>query len=108
MITPDTTPDASRKTRILARLFDIRNIIAALIGIYGILLVLAGLMPDAFGTREHRPRDANRVDMAAGTDANTWVGLIMVAVATAPRRRTRRRPLVADPDSDGEQKATMS
>lgn len=108
MITPDTTPGASRKTRILARLFDIRNIIAALIGIYGVLLVLAGLMPDAFGAREHQPRDANRVDMAAGTDANTWVGLIMVVVAAVFVIWALWRPLVSDADADGEQKATMS
>ncbi len=108
MITPETKPGADRTRRILARLFDIRNIIAALIGIYGVLLVLAGLMPDAFGTRAHEPKDANRVDMAAGTDANTWVGVIMVAVAMIFVAWALWRPLVSDPDADGDEITTLS
>ncbi|SNS97634.1 hypothetical protein [Rhodococcoides kyotonense] len=75
MTTPDKTPG------LVARLFDIRSVIGALLGIYGILLTLAGLFPSVFGNETHSSPSNNVVDMSVGTSANLWVGLIMLAIA---------------------------
>jgi hypothetical protein len=75
MSTPEKKPSA------LARLFDIRSVIGALLGIYGILLTLAGLFPSVFGNETHSSPANNVVDMSVGTSANLWVGLVMLALA---------------------------
>ena len=67
-------------TRPRFHLFDIRNIIGALLEIYGVVLIFAGLVPAILA--EHEPASAdNRVDLYIGTDANWWVGLALLAVA---------------------------
>jgi H+/Cl- antiporter ClcA len=73
-----TAPQANR---VLAKLFDIRTIIGALLAIYGVVLTIAGFLPAVL--REHSDPAAagNRSDLYIGTDANWWVGLIMLAVA---------------------------
>ena len=64
----------------LTRLFDIRNIVGALLGIFGVLLTIAGLAPAILGP--HQPSTAhNTVDLYVGTSANWWVGLVLIAVA---------------------------
>jgi hypothetical protein len=65
----------------LPYLFDIRNVIGALLAIYGVVLTIAGLAPGLL--REHDDRGAvdNLVDLYIGTDANWWVGLILIGVA---------------------------
>lgn len=75
-----TTPDKQNPT-LVARLFDIRSVIGALLGIYGILLTLAGLFPSVFGNKTHSSPSNNVVDMSVGTSANLWVGLVMLAIA---------------------------
>ncbi len=75
MSTPENKPSA------LARLFDIRSVIGALLGIYGILLTLAGIFPSVFGNKTHSSPSNNVVDMSVGTSANLWVGLVMLAIA---------------------------
>lgn len=75
MTTPDSKPSA------IARLFDIRSVIGALLGIYGILLTLAGIFPSVFGNKTHSSPANNVVDMSVGTSANLWVGLVMLALA---------------------------
>ncbi|KAA0024776.1 hypothetical protein [Antrihabitans cavernicola] len=77
MTTPQKTPGLA------ARLFDIRSVIGALLGIYGILLTLAGLFPSIFGNKTHSSPSNNVVDMSVGTSANLWVGLVMLAIALA-------------------------
>ena len=81
MITEQPHPTAGRGAALLARLFDIRIIVAALMGIYGIVLIIGGAAPGVLGIESHKPSDANRVDLEAGTTANLWVGLILAAVA---------------------------
>jgi H+/Cl- antiporter ClcA len=73
-----TVPQANR---VLSKLFDIRNIIGTLLAIYGVVLTIAGFAPAVL--REHSDPAAagNRSDLYIGTDANWWVGLIMLAVA---------------------------
>ncbi len=60
-------------------LFDIRNIVGALLGIYGVLLTIAGFAPGLLS--DHEASDHNRVDLYVGTDANWWVGLALIGVA---------------------------
>ena len=81
---PDSGPEPGRtpRSRLLARLFDIRAIIAALLGIYGVLLLIAGVAPDlARAGAADRPRPDDAVDLAAGSGANVWVGVVLLVVA---------------------------
>ena len=61
-------------------LFDVRNIIGALLGIYGIVLTIAGFVPALLGNHHSAATD-NPVDLYVGTDANWWVGLALIAVS---------------------------
>ena len=61
-------------------LFDVRNIIGSLLGIYGVVLTIAGFAPGLLG-EHHSVAKGNRVDMYVGTDANWWVGLVLIGVA---------------------------
>ncbi|GAB3129054.1 hypothetical protein GCM10027289_10160 [Tsukamurella serpentis] len=84
--TPNLNPPEQSEQRPqspLTMLFDIRSIIAALLGIYGLLLLIAGIAP-AFaelGARElqHTP---DRTDLAVGSVGNLWVGGALLLVAT--------------------------
>ncbi|WP_218917399.1 hypothetical protein [Luteipulveratus mongoliensis] len=70
--------------------FDIRNIIAMLIGIYGVVLVFLGL----FSADDHE------LDKADGLNINLWAGLVMVAVAAALVAWSLIRPVVIPPDAE--------
>ena len=75
-----------------AGLFDIRNIIGALMGTYGVILTLAGLLG------EHEP------DKTGGVNANLWTGLALLAVGAGFVLWARIRPIVVpahvDPPDD--------
>lgn len=60
--------------------FDVRNIIGALLGIYGVVLTIAGFAPALLG-HHAKSSTGNRVDLYVGTDANWWVGLVLIGVA---------------------------
>ena len=64
----------------LTQLFDIRNVIGAPLGIYGVVLTIAGFAPGLLRERE-KGADNNPVDLYFGTEANWWVGLALIAVA---------------------------
>jgi drug/metabolite transporter (DMT)-like permease len=68
--------------------YDVRNVIAALIGFYGIVLVLVAV----FG--EDEP------EKTGGVDANLWAGLAMLVFAAAFGLWSRLRPVVVDPGAD--------
>lgn len=68
-----------------ASLFDIRNIVGALLGIYGIVLVIA-----SFGTS-----DAQRAK-AQGINANLWVGIVLVVFGALMITWAVTRPIVVD------------
>jgi hypothetical protein len=73
--------------------FDVRNVIAALIGFYGVVLVVVGLVD---GGEE-------ALEKAGGVNANLWVGLAMVAFALAFALWARLRPIVvASPETAGD------
>ena len=67
--------------------FDVRNVIAALIGFYGVVLVLLGLFSDTAADRE-RTGDVN---------ANLWAGIAMIVFAAAFALWSWLRPIVVDP-----------
>lgn len=66
--------------------FDIRVVIAALIGFYGVVLTVMGLVVDTAADRA-KTGDVN---------ANLWAGLGMVAVAAAFAISARLRPVLVE------------
>jgi hypothetical protein len=64
----------------MRHLFDVRNIIGALLGIYGVVLTIAGFVPALLG-QHHKGASDNPVDLYIGTDANWWVGLVLIGVS---------------------------
>jgi hypothetical protein len=80
----------TKRTRRYAGAFDIRTIIALLIGIYGVVLVLAGLL----GTSD---RDMSR---AGGMNINLDAGIGMVVVAALFLVWARLRPVVVPDEVD--------
>jgi hypothetical protein len=79
-----------------AGLFDIRFIIGALIGLYGLILVLTGLFTS----------DA-QVAKADGLNINLWAGIGMLVVGLGFILWARLRPIVvpADPEGDHQSEA---
>ena len=66
--------------------FDVRNVIAALIGFYGVVLVVVGLVDNG--------EDA--LEKTGGFNANLWVGLAMIVFAAAFALWSRLRPIVVE------------
>ena len=69
--------------------FDVRTIIGALIGFYGVVLVLVSF----FG--------ADQTDKTGGVDANLWSGLAMLAFGVGFILWSRVRPVVVQPGPGG-------
>ena len=68
--------------------FDVRNIIGALMGLYGVILVLAGIFGD------------KALEKTGGVNANLWTGLGLLAVAAVFIGWARLRPIVVPDDFD--------
>lgn len=83
MADDDTT--GSTETKHTAGAFDIRTFIAALLGIYGVILVLAGIFSDASTT----------VGKAAG-NPNLIVGISLLVFAAGMQAWAMIRPTVVD------------
>jgi uncharacterized membrane protein len=77
---------ADGQTRHTAGAFDIRTFIAALMGIYGVILTLTGI----FG--EDETTDGSKT---AG-NVNLWVGLILIVFAALMQGWALWRPTVVD------------
>jgi hypothetical protein len=73
--------------------FDIRIIIAMLIGLYGVVLVITGLVATS---------DAD-LEKADGININLWGGLGMVAVAALFLVWARLRPIVVEEPHEGDE-----
>jgi hypothetical protein len=72
--------------------FDVRNVIAELIGFYGVVLVVVGLVDNG--------EDA--LKKTGGFNANLWVGLAMLVFAAAFALWSRLRPIVVvSPETGG-------
>ena len=68
-------------------LFDIRIIIAGLIGLYGVILVITGLFSS----------DA-QAEKAAGLNINILAGVVMIVFAAAFVAWARIRPIIVPPE----------
>ncbi|SNR43684.1 hypothetical protein [Blastococcus mobilis] len=66
--------------------FDVRNVIAGLIGFYGVVLVIVGLVD----------RSEETLAKAGGINANLWAGLAMVVVAAGFALWSRLRPILVE------------
>ena len=86
-----TTTEAPHR----AGTFDIRTFIALLIGVYGVVLVVAGLV----GTSE------TELDKADGLNVNLIAGIGMVVVAAAFLAWARLRPVVVPEHVGGDASA---
>jgi hypothetical protein len=76
--------------------FDVRNVIAALIGFYGLVLVVVGLVDN----------DDEALAKTDGFNANLWVGLAMLAFALSFALWSRVRPIVvASPETRDDEAA---
>ncbi len=82
----DTTAGSRRKPGHTAGLFDIRNIIGALLALDGLILFLAGIFGD---TEEEK---------TGGINANLWAGLVLLVVGLAFIAWCRLRPVVVPDD----------
>ncbi len=88
-----TSADTGRTKR-RAGVFDIRTFIAALIGLYGLVLVILGLI----GPSEEQLAKSD------GLDINLWAGLGMLVAAAGFQAWAMWRPVVVpeDPDAPAE------
>lgn len=64
--------------------FDIRNVIGALLGLYGVVLLVTGLVSD------------EAPEATGDINANVWTGIGLIAVAVAFLMWSRLRPTVVD------------
>ena len=72
-------------------LLDIRRIIAGLLGLYGVILLVAGIV----GSSESKNK-------AAGVNINLWAGIVLLLMATFFLVWALTRPLSEEmADSDG-------
>jgi hypothetical protein len=78
---------------VLLHLFDIRNIVGALLAIYGVLLTIAGFVPAILGDHDNSAAATDRTDLYVGTDANWWVGLTLLAIGVGFFAWALLRPL---------------
>jgi hypothetical protein len=73
-----------------AGVFDIRNVIAALFGFYGIVLIIMGLVANS-------PEQQAKT---GGVNANLWAGIVMAIVAAGFVVWTRLRPVIIKQDHE--------
>jgi hypothetical protein len=66
--------------------FDIRNVIGALIGFYGIVLIIMGLVADSASQRA-KTGDVN---------ANLWAGIVMAVAGAGFVVWSRLRPVIIE------------
>lgn len=84
----DTTRSTGKKT---AGAFDVRTIIGSLLGLYGVILLLTGLLGDP------------ETDKTGGINANLWAGLVLLLVSVGFLLWWKLRPIVvADTDDHSE------
>jgi hypothetical protein len=72
--------------------FDVRNVIAGLIGFYGVVLVIVGIVD----------RSEEALEKAGGVNANLWAGIVMVVVAAGFVLWSWLRPIVVEERRDRE------
>ena len=95
MSTAGSSTGDTAGTKQAAGAFDVRNVIAGLIGFYGIVLVLVGLFDSG----------DEALEKTDGFNANLWVGLAMIVFALAFALWSRLRPIVVPSPETGEKDA---
>jgi uncharacterized membrane protein len=89
----DESPSGGRKHT--AGAYDVRVFIAGLIGFYGVVLLILGLVGNSSGD-----------DTKTGhVNANLWAGIVMLVMAIAFALWTWWRPVVVDPRAVDEARA---
>jgi drug/metabolite transporter (DMT)-like permease len=73
-----------------AGIFDIRNIIGALLGIDGLIILLVGIFGDA------------EEDKTGGVNANLWAGIVLVVMSAIFLGWAMLRPVVVPEDFEGD------
>ena len=86
-----STEDGPAVTSRMARLFDVRYVIGGLLGFYGVVLVIRGLLDGAA-----------ELAQAAGFAVNLWTGIVLVVVAAAFLAWASLRPLGIEVDADAD------
>jgi hypothetical protein len=81
-MTEKTTEKTAASAKKTAGAFDIRNIIGALLGLYGVILLLAGLFGDTASAK------------TGGINANLWTGLALAIAAAVFLTWARLKPIV--------------
>ena len=81
-----STDENGSGKRHAAGAFDVRNVIAALIGFYGVVLVIVGLVDN----------DADALKKTGGVNANLWVGIGMIVFAAAFALWSWLRPIIVE------------
>ena len=81
-----STSGNESETKHAAGAFDVRNVIAALIGFYGIVLVIVGIVDNS----------GDALEKAGGVNANLWVGIAMLVFAASFALWSRLRPIVVE------------
>ena len=92
-MTDTTSTDETSGKPKKAGAFDIRNIIGALMGVYGVILTVAGIFGD------------KALEKTGGVNANLWTGIALIVVSLAFLGWARLRPIVVPahvepPDDD--------
>jgi hypothetical protein len=88
----NATPDGGAKATAADRkhtagAYDVRTVIAGLIGLYGVVLTIMGIV-DYDDAARAKTGDVN---------ANLWSGIVMIVVAVVFALWLRLRPVVVDP-----------
>jgi hypothetical protein len=95
MSTAGSSAGSGTGTKHAAGAFDVRNVIAALIGFYGVVLVVVGLVDNS----------DEALEKAGGFNANLWVGLGMIVFALSFALWSRLRPIVVPVPKTGDDAA---
>jgi hypothetical protein len=74
------------EARHAAGAFDVRNVIAALLGFYGVVLVVVGIVD----------RSGDALEKTGGVNANLWTGVALAVVAGAFALWSRLRPILVE------------
>lgn len=90
-MTTSSTPAPRAPKRHSAGAFDIRNVIGALLGIYGVLLLIASFfLNPGYNIDSQEPKDASY---------NLWAGIVLIIVAVIFFAWSKMRPIVVDEEA---------
>ena len=87
--TPGAPQQSGTGKKHTAGAYDVRTVIGALIGFFGIVLVIMGAVNNS----------GAEIEKAGGVNANLWTGIAMVAFAIVIGLWTWLRPVVVDPST---------